>query len=382
MAIQLPLLNLHSQSSTPGIKMRIPVLPLLLAFLCLVPCSWSQALQNTPIVVSAITPAPTGDAELYYNPITGELIIATNGVAAVAITGQSDNPFDLSTVTPNGAGPFFVPGFGSFRPFDAETFIDNQLVAFAFDATDPGTVSLPTGVHILGPILAPGAFTPADFTAAFGDIRLDRIVTGQPIIEPSGVVRIINAPPVEIDVAVNGGEAPRTILREIQVTFPSDVQIGAGAFSIVNRDDNSVVPTVSFEEEPGTSPTVATLTFSGDGVDIASGSLADGNYELTINGDLITNAQGIALDADSDGTPGGLLVFGDQETDDFYRLFGDVNGDRIVDGIDFSLFVPTFFIGAGNPSFNPSFDFDISGLVDGIDFAQFVDNFFQPLSFE
>ena len=380
MAIQLPLLNLHSQSSTPGIKMRIPVLPLLLAFLCLVPCSWSHALQNTPIVVSAITPAPSGDAMLYYDPSTGELIITANGVAATAITAQSDSPFDLSTVDTtvgfDGGISFEVDSLGDddVMLHSAETFVDNQLVVFGFP--------LPTGVHNLGAILTPGVLTPADFIATFGDIRLDRIVQGQPIIEPSGVVRIINAPPVEIDVAVNGGEAPRSILREIQVTFPSDVQIGAGAFSIVNRDDNSVVPTVSFEEEPGTSPTVATLTFSGDGVDIASGSLADGNYELTINGDLITNAQGIALDADSDGTPGGLLVFGDQETDDFYRLFGDVNGDRIVDGIDFSLFVPTFFIGAGNPSFNPSFDFDISGLVDGIDFAQFVDNFFQPLSFE
>ena len=359
--------------------MRISPLPLLLTVFCLIPCSWSHALQNTPIVVSAITPAPSGDAMLYYDPSTGELIVTTNGVAAVAITGQSDNPFDLSTVTPNGAGPFFVPGFGSFRPFDAETFIDNQLVAFAFVPGEPETVTLPNGVHNIGAILAPDVLTPEDFIDTFGDIRLDRIVTGQPLIEPSGVVRILVPDPIEM--SISQGEAQRSMLREMEVTLPGDVQIDANAFSIVNRDDNSISPDVSFTTELVNGSTVATLTFSGDDIN-NSGSLPDGNYELTIDGDLITNAQGNAFDADNDGTPGGLLVFGDQETDDFYRLFGDVNGDRIVDGIDFSLFVPTFFIGAGNPSFNPSFDFDISGLVDGIDFAQFVDNFFQPLSFE
>ena len=358
--------------------MRIPVLPLLLAFLCLVPCSWSQALQNTPIVVSAITPAPSGDAMLYYDPSTGELIVTTNGVAAVAITGQSDNPFDLSTVTPNGAGPFFVPGFGSFRPFDAETFIDNQLVAFAFDATDPGTVSLPTGVHILGPILAPGAFTPADFTAAFGDIRLDRIVTGQPIIEPSGVVRILVPDPIEM--SISQGEAQRSMLREIEVTLPGDVQIDANAFSIVNRDDNSISPTVAFMTELVDGSTVATLTFSGDDIN-NSGSLPDGNYELTIDGDLITNAQGNAFDADEDGTPGGQLVLGDEADDDLYRFYGDVDGDRDVDVSDVGQFVATLFSTADSPNYNDTLDFDGDGDVDVSDVGPYVANLFEILLF-
>ena len=362
--------------------MRIPVLPLLLTFLCLVPCSWSQALQNTPIVVSAITPAPTGDAELYYNPNTGELIIATNGVAAVAITGQSDNPFDLSTVTPNGAGPFFVPGFGSFRPFDAETFIDNQLVAFAFDATDPETVSLPTGVHILGPILAPGAFTPADFTAAFGDIRLDRVVTGQPVIEPSGVVRILDTGPIQtsIDVAINGDEIQRSIVSDIELTFPGDVQVGANAFSIVDRANNTISPTISVSTQLMGGSTVATLTFSGDGVE-ASGSLADGNYELAINGNLITVSQGIAFDADGDGTPGGQLVIGDQVEDGLFRYFGDADGDRDTDGLDAFPFINSLFLDSAEPGFNEIFDFDGDSDVDGIDAFPFINNLFLELPF-
>ena len=376
MAIQLPLLNLHSQSSTPGIKMRIPVLPLLLAFLCLVPCSWSHALQNTPIVVSAITPAPSGDAMLYYDPSTGELIITANGVAATAITAQSDSPFDLSTVDTtvgfDGGISFEVDSLGDddVMLHSAETFVDNQLVVFGFP--------LPTGVHNLGAILTPGVLTPADFIATFGDIRLDRIVQGQPIIEPSGVVRILVPDPIEM--SISQGEAQRSMLREMEVTLPGDVQIDANAFSIVNRDDNSISPDVSFTTELVNGSTVATLTFSGDDIN-NSGSLPDGNYELTIDGDLITNAQGNALDADEDGTPGGQLVIGDQEEDGLYRLFADADGDRDVDNADLGQLIGTFFAVDGSPNFNDIFDFDGDGDVDNADLGPFIANFFQTLPF-
>ena len=344
--------------------MRIPVLPLLLAFLCLVPCSWSQALQNTPVVVSAITPAPSGDAVLYYNPNTGELIIATNGVVGIAITAQSDDAFDLSTVgatvNSNGNMTFEVDTFdSSVVQLSAETFNDNQLVVFGFDPNDPETVSLPTGVHILGPILAPGAFTPADFTAAFGDIRLDRVATGQPVIELSGVVQILDTGPIQtsIDVAINGDEIQRSIVRDIELTFPGDVQVGANAFSIVDRANNTISPTISVSTQLVGGSTVATLTFSGDGVE-ASGSLADGNYELAINGNLITVSQGIAFDADGDGTPGGQLVIGDQVEDGLFRYFGDADGDRDTDGLDAFPFINSLFLDSAEPGFNEIFDFD------------------------
>ena len=376
MAIQLPLLNLHSQSSTPGIKMRIPVLPLLLAFLCLVPCSWSHALQNTPIVVSAITPAPSGDAMLYYDPSTGELIITANGVAATAITAQSDSPFDLSTVDTtvgfDGGISFEVDSLGDddVMLHSAETFVDNQLVVFGFP--------LPTGVHNLGAILTPGVLTPADFIATFGDIRLDRIVQGQPIIEPSGVVRILVPDPIEM--SISQGEAQRSMLREMEVTLPGDVQIDANAFSIVNRDDNSISPDVSFTTELVNGSTVATLTFSGDDIN-NSGSLPDGNYELTIDGDLITNAQGNALDADEDGTPGGQLVLGDEADDDLYRFYGDVDGDRDVDVSDVGQFVATLFSTADSPNYNDTLDFEGDGDVDVSDVGPYVANLFEILLF-
>src|SRR5262249_40189713 len=60
--------------------------------------------------------------------------------------------------------------------------------------------------------------------------------------------------------------------------------------------------------------TVVVLTFTG--ADIIGGSLADGNYTLTVRGDRVHDRFGRELDGDGDGTPGGDRV------DGFFRLYG------------------------------------------------------------
>ena len=80
--------------------------------------------------------------------------------------------------------------------------------------------------------------------------------------------------------------------------------------------------------------TVAVLTFTGPG--IIGGSLADGNYALTIRGDRVRDLLGQELDGDGDGTAGG------DRADGFPRLFGDSDGDRDVDLQDLGRFLSTF----------------------------------------
>ena len=79
--------------------------------------------------------------------------------------------------------------------------------------------------------------------------------------------------------------------------------------------------------------TIATLTFSGTGT--TAGSLDDGNYSLTVL-DTITDTAGNQLDGDGDGSAGG------NATDEFFRLYGDINGDRTVNIIDFFQFRNAF----------------------------------------
>ena len=101
-----------------------------------------------------------------------------------------------------------------------------------------------------------------------------------------------------------------------------------------------------------------------------SAPLADGNYKLTIDASLV-GMPGQKLDGDADGVAGGAYEFGDTEIDAFFRLFGDSDGDRDVDGQDYGRFGRTFLRNSLDPAFDARFDFDGDGDVDGQDYGRF-----------
>jgi hypothetical protein len=164
-------------------------------------------------------------------------------------------------------------------------------------------------------------------------------------------------------VQIEGGAVQRSMVRTLSVTFTGAVALGAGAFTLngvsaIGQPINGVTINSSLD----VSGKVATLTFSG--APIIGGSLPDGKYTLTVNGGAITvQASGLALDADADGTAGGLQSF------DFHRLFGDANGDGAVGTNDFVLFRQAF------NGMNNIFDFDGDGFVSVNDFIQFRNRF-------
>jgi len=87
--------------------------------------------------------------------------------------------------------------------------------------------------------------------------------------------------------------------------------------------------------------TVIALTIpAGDSV-TSCGSLADGQYRLTIDSSKITHA-GASLDGDGDGRARGDYVFGDTPTDRFFRKYGDQDGNGRVNLFDFAAFRGNF----------------------------------------
>ena len=100
-----------------------------------------------------------------------------------------------------------------------------------------------------------------------------------------------------------------------------------------------------------------------------SNSLADGNYKLVIDPAKVTTV--------STGNLTGDLDFGDNYAiDQFFRLFGDGNGDGIVNSLDTGAFSRA--AGAGGFSYNAAMDFDGNGSVfatSGIDRTSFLANF-------
>ena len=174
--------------------------------------------------------------------------------------------------------------------------------------------------------------------------------------------------PAKIEsVVVNDGSAQRSMVNSLTVTFDRVVTFDPGAFGLQRQDGSEVSLNVAASVVGGR--TVAVLTFTGS--DIIGGSLADGNYTLTIRGDHIRDEVGRELDGDRDGNGGGDRV------DAFFRLFGDSDGDRDVDWLDRDLFRSAFRKSAGDAGYLWYFDFDGDGDVDGRDNGQFNRRFGQ-----
>ncbi len=162
---------------------------------------------------------------------------------------------------------------------------------------------------------------------------------------------------------VNGGDAQRSMVNSLMLTFGGIVTIDGDAF-VLKRDDGTSVGIVVSSQVVG-DQTIVTLTF--DGAGIVGGSLADGRYTLTVLADRIHDASGQALDGDGDGLPGGDYV------DYLFRLFGDADGDGDVDNKDYFSFRTTAGKRAGDAGFLWFLDADGDGIVDlATDYAAFT----------
>ncbi len=111
------------------------------------------------------------------------------------------------------------------------------------------------------------------------------------------------------------------------------------------------------------------LTFDGTYANTA-GSLVDGNYELRIDGSKVVG-DGKMMDGGSG--PGSTHV------DEFFRLYGDNDGNRVVNLFDFAAFRSTFGLQAGNSGYVEGFDSDDNDVINLFDFAAFRSNFGRTL---
>jgi hypothetical protein len=182
-----------------------------------------------------------------------------------------------------------------------------------------------------------------------------------------GAYEVQDAGPTVTAVGANNGAAQRSRVTSIQVTFSTVVTIGPGAFTLtyLGGPSGTVGSTVGgLTVSTATVNGVTVATLSGFvGADTSSGSLVDGRYALTVTGNAITaNGVSMASDftyADSGTTSGSQL----------YRLFGDGDGNRVVNQADLTLFRAAF------GSTDPTFDVDGNGAVNQLDLAVFRTNF-------
>ncbi|QDV84799.1 S8 family serine peptidase [Stieleria magnilauensis] len=186
-------------------------------------------------------------------------------------------------------------------------------------------------------------------------------------LEKSFDIQVLNVPEV-INVDVNEGQMSRSHLTSLRVTFDGILAEPnlASAFQIHNRDPLKADPQTSFSVDHSSGRTIVTFGFLSQLVD-------NGNYQMAINGSQVRSDVGIVMDDD--------FAFGESATDRFFRLYGDSDGDRDVDGQDYGRFGRSFLRGLGDPDYNPQFDSDLDGDVDGQDYGRFGLNFLKRLPF-
>ena len=189
-------------------------------------------------------------------------------------------------------------------------------------------------------------------------------------------------------VQVNDGSAQRSEVRLLRVTFSGPVTFAGGnvaaAFQLLHVQTGKNVALSATTATDSLGRTVVTLGFSGGETDPVSGlnggiaSLADGRYQLTVLAANVIGPYGIPLAGD--GTDVGSNYVSPADTYQgnglhLYRLFGDVNGDGVVDATDVGQLKSTFNRNNTDPLYLWYLDADNSGAVDASDIGQFKSRF-------
>ena len=208
--------------------------------------------------------------------------------------------------------------------------------------------------------------TGAELIDADGDGRIERIVlhlldgergdsdlafNGR-IVDPGGPA-VFDSPPQVASVAINDGEPQRSMITSLSIIFSEVVALETGAIELRRVGARRPVKlNIDVSEIDGR--TVARLTFKGAG--IIGGSLADGTYRLTIRGDKVHG----------DGTSGG------DYTDQFFRRFGDTDGDGDTDLADGEVLRSAFGKRRGSEGYLWYLDFNNNGRIWAEDLAMFL----------
>ena len=166
---------------------------------------------------------------------------------------------------------------------------------------------------------------------------------------------------------VNAGSAQRSRVTGTDVTFLGTLTAGEQAalsYTLVRLKladgttdgtttiaSNGAGPQVTVTYAAAGANTKATLTFTGSGAGVQAGSLSEGVWQLTVRTGSTVLYTGPSTTA----------------TGAIYRLFGDIDGNRVVDTADLTQFdlafgVPPVFVG---------FDYDNNGVIDTADLTQF-----------
>lgn len=191
--------------------------------------------------------------------------------------------------------------------------------------------------------------------------------------EQSFTISVIDLPELTGLPIIGNGTNQRSFVNKVTLLLDAPVTIDAGAFMLTKRDTGEVVITQATQSQTFSGQNQLTLTFSGS-LTRGGGALSDGYYQLTIDGSKIRRGNSQA-DFNADGNGGDSLVIGAAESDNFFALYGDINGDGQVGIAEFGEFRAAFGKTSQDAGFNQLFDYEQDLAIGVGDFGQFRSRF-------
>lgn len=210
------------------------------------------------------------------------------------------------------------------------------------------------------------------------------------LADAQGVGTIItDEAPKVASVVIGDGTLQRSSVTQIVVKFNSLVTIDdsqGDAISVARLAGSygaagSVATSWSTTTVNG--KTELLIHFSGTLTRGTQQALSDGNYKLTLNAGRfsLTDTPAVKLDGNADGTGGDDYSLGSDINDKFFAMYGDIDGDRDVDGMDNFSFRASYGKNPGQTGYNIAFDYNGGGVIDGIDNFFFRQKYGKNLGF-
>ncbi|QDT06769.1 hypothetical protein K227x_51850 [Rubripirellula lacrimiformis] len=319
------------------------------------------------------TSTVTSSVEVFGSNVPTEVTLSANEVVENTDTSAADllvGQLDTVAAVPGGEFTITLDPAATETDNDRFVIVGNEL--FIAQGT---TIDFEAQPSYLVRVISTGG----DGESVSQDLTINVIDVDDPSVAPQVA-----------SVTINEGvpnAASRSQLTSVTVQFDSLVDHAelATAFAITNIDTGEVVDALIVAAVDSATQTTVTLTFGTDGLSVANrvgvgalgNSLVDGNYQLDVTASKIIAVDGgAALSADYRF---GGHVAADEDNDDFFRLYGDANGDGIVEFTDLDEhFAPSFFSDVASAAFDPGLDGNGDGIIEFVDLdSYFAPNFFK-----
>ncbi len=321
----------------------------------------SASTTSLPAGSDVITAIYSGGTGFVGSQGTETLLV--NQPTTTSVTSNPVGPITQGTSVDFTATISGSPGVGTVSFYDnfgqsGQFQIGSAVNASAGSATSASTTSLPAGSDVITAIYSGGT----GFAGSQGTL----VIQVNSAAAPPSIASVVINQDLSALYNASGQPAPgtqRSMVNDIVYTFSEAVNIvSSGAdpnvFTIaVAAGWTGTAPTLSWAPVAGSGNTEWAVSFSGAGV--TGGSIANGAYTITVN-------QPSAITAVSDSQDLSLAGSGiGSATQSFYRLFGDINGDEVVNAADNLKFKPAL------STYNAAFDFNADGVVNAQDNLKF-----------